>query len=170
LIVAAMTFALLLGYTAELLHIAPMVGAFAAGLVLARTEHQAHIGEAVQPVADMFIPIFFVLIGAAVDLGHFNPFNPQNWPVLLLAGGLLVAAVLGKLVAGFGAAGAGINRGAVGIGMLPRGEVGLIFAAVGLSHGIIGEGHYGAVLAVVVVTTLMAPPLLKRAFRPARSA
>ena len=76
LIVAAMTFALLLGYAAELMHIAPLVGAFAAGLVLARTEHQARIEEKIKPVADVFVPIFFVLVGTAVNLGYFNPFNP----------------------------------------------------------------------------------------------
>lgn len=170
LIVASVTFALLLGYVAALLDIAPLVGAFAAGLILARTEHQTHIGEAVKPVADVFIPIFFVLIGAAVDLSHFNPLNPQNRPVFTLAGGLLAAAVLGKLVSGFGAVGKGINRSAVGIGMLPRGEVGLIFAAVGLAHGVIGDEQYGAIVSVVVVTTLLAPPLLKLAFRSAPNA
>lgn len=169
LIVASMTFALVLGYLAELLHIAPLVGAFAAGLVLARTEHQAHIGEAVTPVADVFVPIFFVLIGAAVDVSRFNPFDPQNHPVLVLAGGLLAAATFGKLAAGFGATGQGLNRRAIGIGMLPRGEVGLIFAGVGLSHGLIEEGQYAAIVFVIAVTTLLAPPLLKLAFRPVRT-
>ena len=161
LIVAAVTFALTLGYLAGLLHIAPLLGAFAAGLVLARTEHQAHIGEAIKPVADVFVPIFFVLVGMAVDLRRLNPMETENWQVLLLAGGLVIAAVLGKLVAGFGTVGQKADRWLVGIGMLPRGEVGLIFAGAGLSQRIIGEGEYGAILLVVAVTTFLAPVLLK---------
>jgi Kef-type K+ transport system membrane component KefB len=165
LVVAALTFTLLLGYAAEAIHLAPLVGAFAAGLVLARTEHQAHIEENIKPVADVFVPIFFVLVGAAVSLKYFNPFNPDNHPILLLAGGLTIVAVAGKLVAGLGAVGRRLNRWAVGVGMLPRGEVGLIFASVGLSRGIIAEGEYGALLIVVVLTTFLSPLLLKRAFR-----
>ena len=143
-----------------------MIGAFAAGLILAKTEHHAHIEDTIKPVADIFVPIFFVLIGAAVDLSHFNPFNQQNWPVLLLAGGLTVVAVLGKLAAGLGAGGK-VNRWAVGIGMLPRGEVGLIFAGVGLSSAIISTAEYGAILLVVTLTTVLAPLLLKKYFKAA---
>jgi Kef-type K+ transport system membrane component KefB len=165
LIIAAVTFALLLGYAAELTGIAPLVGAFAAGLVLARTEHQAHIEERIKPVADVFVPIFFVLVGTALDLGYFNPFNQGNWPVLHLAGGLLVAGIAGKLAAGVGVLGQGVNPWVVGVGMLPRGEVGLIFAGVGLSSGVIAEGEYGAILVVVVLTTLLSPILLKLLFK-----
>lgn len=167
LVVAATTFALVLGYAAELVHIAPLVGAFAAGLVLARTEHQVHIEERIKPVADVFVPIFFVLIGTNVDVSYFNPFASQNWPILLLAGGLTIAAVIGKLAAGLGVAGEKANRWTIGVGMLPRGEVGLIFAAVGLSQEIIAEGEYGAILVVVVLTTLVSPVLLKLAFKRA---
>ncbi len=167
LVITALTFTLLLGYAAEVMQIAPLVGALAAGLVLARTEHQGHIGERIKPVTDVFVPIFFVLVGAAVDLRYFNPFHPENWPVLLLAGGLAVAAVTGKLAAGLGTVGGTINRWAVGVGMLPRGEVGLIFASVGLSRGIITQGEYGALLIVIVLTTLLSPMLLKRAFSEA---
>ncbi|MBI5777577.1 MAG: cation:proton antiporter [Nitrospirae bacterium] len=166
LIVAAMVPVLLFGYVAELLHVAALIGAFAAGLILAKTEHQAHIEDTIKPVADIFVPIFFALIGAAVDLSHFNPFNAHNWPVLLMAGGLMVAAVLGKLAAGLGA-GRKVNRWAVGIGMLPRGEVGLIFAGVGLASAVISTAEYGAVLLVVTLTTALAPLLLKRCFKTA---
>lgn len=161
LIVASVTFALTLGYLAGLLHLAPLIGAFAAGLVLARTEHQAHIGDAIKPVADVFIPIFFVLVGMAVDLRRLNPLQEENWPVLFLAGGLGIVAVLGKLAAGLGVAGGKADRWVVGIGMLPRGEVGLIFAGTGLAQRIIGEGEYGAILLVVALTTFVSPILLK---------
>jgi Kef-type K+ transport system membrane component KefB len=101
-----------------------------------------------------------------VDLSLLNPFNAQNWPILLLAGGLTVVAVLGKLAAGLGAGGR-VNRWAVGSGMLPRGEVGLIFAGVGLSSAVISTAEYGAILVVVAVTTLLSPLLLKWCFRAA---
>lgn len=166
LIMAAMIPVLLFGYVAELLHVAALIGAFAAGLILAKTEHQAPIEDTIKPVADIFVPIFFVLIGAAVDLSLLNPFNPQNRPILLLAGGLTVIAVLGKLAAGLGA-GRRINRWAVGIGMLPRGEVGLIFAGVGLTSAIISTAEYGAILLVVALTTLLSPLLLKWCFKAA---
>jgi len=167
LIVAAITFALALGYAGTLAHIAPLVGAFAAGLVLARAEHQIHLGEHIKPVADVFVPIFFVLTGAAVDLGRLNPFSEQNWPVLLLTGGLTVAAILGKLLAGLGAREVRVNRWAIGAGMLPRGEVGLIFAGVGLTSAVISTAEYGAILTVVALTTLLSPLLLKWFFKAA---
>ncbi len=166
LIVAAMVPVLLFGYVAELLHVAALIGAFAAGLVLARTEHHAHIEDTIKPVADIFVPIFFVLVGAAVDLSLLNPFNRQNWPILLLTAGLTVAAILGKLASGLGAGG-GINRWAVGSGMLPRGEVGLIFAGIGLASAIISTAEYGAILTVVTLTTVLSPLLLKRCFKTA---
>jgi Kef-type K+ transport system membrane component KefB len=166
LIVAAMVPVLVFGYVAELMHVAALIGAFAAGLVLAKTEHQAHIEDTVKPVADIFVPVFFALVGVAVDLSYLNPFNPQNRPVLLLAAGLTVVAVLGKLAAGLGA-GRKVNRWAVGIGMLPRGEVGLIFAGVGLSSAVISTAAYGAILLVVTLTTVLSPLLLKRCFKAA---
>jgi Kef-type K+ transport system membrane component KefB len=169
LVIAAMTFALLLSYSAEAVGLAPLVGAFAAGLVLAKTEHHARIEERIKPVADVFVPVFFVLVGAAVDLSHLNPINAQNWPVLLLASALTLAAVLGKLVSGMGAMRAKLNRWGIAIGMIPRGEVVMIFAVMGLSDRIITEGQYGALLIVVVVTTLITPVLLKVAFRRPQS-
>jgi Kef-type K+ transport system membrane component KefB len=82
------------------------------------------------------------------------------------AGALAVAAIVGKLVSGWGAMGPSVNRLAIGVGMLPRGEVGLIFAGVGLSHHIIAPGEYSALLLVIVPTTFLAPILLKRVYRP----
>jgi Kef-type K+ transport system membrane component KefB len=165
LIVAATTFALLLGEIAETLHMAPLVGAFAAGLVLARTEHHAHIVDRIKPVADIFVPIFFVLVGVAVDLRHLNPFDAQNWPILLLAAGLSATAILGKLASGLGVRDKGVNRWAIGVGMVPRGEVMLIIASVGLSNGVFDQGIYGALLIAVLVSTFLPPILLKRAFK-----
>jgi Kef-type K+ transport system membrane component KefB len=165
LLIAALSFALLPGYVTGWMGLAALVGAFAAGLILARSEHRTHIETTIKPVADVFVPIFFVLIGAAVNLHDLNPLDSRNWPVLLLAGGLTLVAVIGKLVAGLGVTGAQANRWAIGVGMLPRGEVGLIFASLGLTYRILDEAQYGAILLVVVLTTLVSPILLKRAFK-----
>ena len=162
LVITALTFALLLGYVAEEVRVAPLVGAFAAGLILARTEHQGLIEERLKPITDVFVPIFFVLVGVALDLAHLNPFNPQNRSVLLLAGGLTLVAILGKLVAGWGVLDRKVDRWVIGIGMVPRGEVGLIFAGVGLGAHIITDGQYGAILVVVALTTFLSPVFLKR--------
>jgi Kef-type K+ transport system membrane component KefB len=162
LVITALTFALLLGYVAEEVRVAPLVGAFAAGLILARTEHQRLIEERLKPITDVFVPIFFVLVGVAVNLTHLNPFNPQNRSILLLAGGLTLVAIIGKLVSGWGVLDRTVNRWVVGVGMVPRGEVGLIFAGVGLGAHIITEAQYGAILVVVAVTTFFSPVFLKR--------
>jgi len=84
--------------------------------------------------------------------------------VLFMAGGLLVAAIAGKLVSGL-VAGRGTNRLAVGLGMMPRGEVGLVFAAIGKSLGVITDELFSAIVLMVIVTTLISPPLLKLALR-----
>ncbi|MDQ6732836.1 MAG: cation:proton antiporter, partial [Nitrospirota bacterium] len=162
LVITALTFALLLGYVAEEVRVAPLVGAFAAGLILARTEHQGLIEERLKPITDVFVPIFFVLVGVAVNLTHLSPFNPQNHSVLLLAGGLTLVAIIGKLVSGWGVLDRTVNRWVVGVGMVPRGEVGLIFAGVGLGAHIITDAQYGAILVVVAVTTFLSPVFLKR--------
>ncbi len=169
LISAAMIFILLLGYLSEELQMAPLIGAFAAGLILARTEHHARIVDFMKPVADVVVPVFFVMIGAAVDLSHLNPFNPQNVTVLWLAAGLTMAAIIGKLASGLGAIGEKANRWAIGVGMIPRGEVGIIFASVGLSSAIIDQAQYSAILVMVALTTLMAPILLKLLFKQSSS-
>jgi len=168
LVIVAMTFALILGESAEMVGLAPIIGAFAAGLVLARAEHHAHIADRIKPVADVFVPIFFVLVGAAVDLSHLSPFEPRNWPVLALMGGLIVVAIIGKLLSGAGAAGQGVDRLTIGAGMVPRGEVALIIAATGLSHGVIAQREYGAIILMVAALSLLAPLLLKFAVARAR--
>ena len=105
------------------------------------------------------VPIFFVLIGLQVKLESF--LNPDVW---LFAAGLTVAAIIGKLVSGL-AAGRGLNRLAIGIGMLPRGEVGLIFASIGKGLGVIDGRLFSAIVLMVVITTVLAPSFLKWALR-----
>ena len=111
------------------------------------------------PLEVILVPIFFVLMGIQVKIETF--FDCQ---VLIMAGGLLVAAIVGKLVCGFGA-GKDTNRLAIGLGMMPRGEVGLVFAAIGKSLGVIGDELFASVVLMVIVTTLLSPPLLKWSLR-----
>lgn len=155
--VTAFTFGLVVAYLGSLLGLAAIVGAFAAGLVLASTEHRLHITERMEPVADLFVPVFFTVIGMQVNLALLG-----NWQMVGLAAVLLLVAVPTKLVAGFGAVGQKVDKLAIGIGMIPRGEVGLIFASIGLANHILTESVYGAVVIALLFTTLIVPPWLKQ--------
>ncbi|MBI4371399.1 MAG: cation:proton antiporter [Elusimicrobia bacterium] len=163
LIVSAVAFAFALALLAHAVGTALIVGAFTAGVLLAGTDRREDIDGALRPLADVFVPIFFVMVGARVSLGAYNPLVPGNLGMIALALGLAALAVLGKLASGWAVAGRGLNRLAVGAGMIPRGEVGLIFAQIGLSSGAIDAPLYAAVVGMVVVTTFLAPPILKRA-------
>lgn len=154
-------FCLTLAYIAHELKLATIVGAFAAGLVLARTEHSARIQDRIKPLADILIPIFFVMLGTSVNMNVFNPFNPATHGELSLLAIMLTVAVTMKIFAGLGVLRKNVNRLIVGIGMIPRGEVGLIFASVGLSAKIITSSQYSAIIGVVIVSTFITPPLLK---------
>lgn len=165
LTISAFVFCLFLAFTAESLQLAGIVGAFAAGLVLARTEELAHIQERIKPLADIFIPVFFVMLGVKVRLQDINPFNPENSQIVMLAILLIVIAASMKLFAGLGVVRSSASRLIVGIGMIPRGEVGLIFAKMGIDRGVLNSGEYAAIVAVVVATTFMTPFLLKLAFQ-----
>jgi len=123
------------------------------------------IEERVKPLADVFTPIFFLSIGAAVDVRMWNPFVAENRQTLAIALVLLAIALIGKLASGWAVPWRRFNRRAVGIGMAPRGEVGLIFAQLGLAAGILSNRLFGAILFVVVATTLVTPPLLTWALK-----
>lgn len=164
LLLSALSFAFIFAYLASLVGLAPIVGAFAAGLVLANTNQFKSIEERLKPVSDFFTPIFFIMVGAAVDVSVFNPFVKENIPILLIALTLFIVAVVGKLVSGFAVFQKGIKKSVVGVGMIPRGEVGLIFAQVGLTYGIFTSELFSAVTVMVMLTTFIAPPLLKIMF------
>ncbi len=167
LLTSALVFCFGLAYVASLIGLAPIVGAYAAGLILEdlhfrdfpeRSERR--LDELIAPVATLLVPVFFVLMGMRVDLAAF-----ARVEVLGLAAALTVAAVVGKQACALGAYG-GLDRLSVGIGMIPRGEVGLIFAAIGLTltiggERIVDEAVYSAVVIMVIVTTLITPPALK---------
>jgi Kef-type K+ transport system membrane component KefB len=161
LVSLAVCFAFAMALAAHALGTAMIVGAFTAGLLLARTDKKEDIDRTVRPVVDFFAPVFFVMVGAKVDLAAFNPRVAENRAALGLAALLIAAAVAGKIASALAVRGRKLNRWAIGFGMIPRGEVGLIFAQVGLAAGIVDAGVYAAVVAMVIVTTFVAPPLLK---------
>jgi len=165
LFVSAFALLLLLSALAARAGSALIIGAFAAGLILSETNRLDLIVEPVKPVADLFTPIFFVSIGAAVDPRLWNPALPDNRPTLVIGAVLLALAVVGKVVSGWAVPWRRFNRLAVGVGMVPRGEVGLIFAQLGLAAGILSTRLFNAILFVVVATTLITSPLLKWALR-----
>jgi len=161
LIVASIAFAFLWSLGAELAGSAAIVGSFAAGLALGRTRKFDVIARELKPVAYIFTPIFFVKIGADVDIRYFNPFNEANHAILVVGGALFAVAMVGKVLSGLVVFDKRINSTAVGIGMAPRGEVGLIFAEVGRRAGIVTADLFAAVVVVMALTTFIAPPLLK---------
>ncbi len=165
LVTVALAFALLLAFIADRVGLAPIVGSFAAGLILSKTNQYDTIAKRLKPVADIFTPVFFVSIGAAVDVTILDPRNPANHEILIIGGALFVIAVLSKVAAGFAVFWRKLNRLAIGVGMVPRGEVGLIFAQLGLLGGILSQDVFSAILIMVMGTTLMTPPLLEPLFR-----
>jgi Kef-type K+ transport system membrane component KefB len=166
IILPALIFAFVLAYIGAAIHLEAILGAFAAGLVLAETEKRTEIEEQVIPIADMLVPIFFVVVGAKTDISVLNPFDPANREGLIIATFLVIIAIIGKVVTGLGVFGQpGINRLAIGVGMIPRGEVGLVFAGVGSATGVLSESLDAAIIVMVIVTTFIAPPLLRLVFQ-----
>lgn len=184
----AISFGLVFAYLAELIGLAPIVGAFAAGLVLDAVHfesfesphiveelHKAmrrqnlqsvgeveaimkrhsdqHVGDIVEPIGLLLSPIFFVLTGMSVQLSALF-----NLEALLIALAITVAAFVGKAVSGLVAG--KVNKQVVGWGMVPRGEVGLIFAATGRSLGVVNDEIFSVIVIVVLLSTLLTPPIL----------
>jgi len=156
-----------LAWLASVAGSAMILGAFAAGLLLRRTPQARQIERGVAPLGHFFVPLFFVAVGAAVDVRSLNPFNPANHSTLAIGGLLILAAVVGKFAAGYAPFWFSGNKKVIGVGMIPRGEVGLIFAQMGLAAGVFSAGLFSAVTLMVMVTTFMAPPLLRLLFPPA---
>lgn len=164
-VMPAFALAFFMAFIGNAIHLEAILGAFTAGLVLDETDARKELDELVKPVADLLVPIFFVMVGAQADLSVFNPTNPENWAGLLIASFLMLVAVVGKLITGWVVFGKpGINRLAIGIGMIPRGEVGLVFAGIGAASGVIDKSLAAAIIVMVILTTFLAPPLLRVAF------
>jgi Kef-type K+ transport system membrane component KefB len=168
LLTTALAFCFLLAALASFIGLAPIVGAYAAGLILEEAHYtdfadkgEHRLEEMVRPISVLLVPVFFVLMGMRVELGAF--LQPG---VLGLAVLLTLAAIIGKQVCALGGIGAPVDRTAIGIGMIPRGEVGLIFANIGLGltvrgERIVDERVFAAVVVAVMMTTLVTPPALK---------
>ncbi|HEX2570838.1 MAG TPA: cation:proton antiporter [Polyangia bacterium] len=171
LLATGLSFCFVLSYLASAIGLAPIVGAFAAGLIL-EDVHYSHfvdrgehgLEDLIHPLSAFLVPVFFVVMGMRTDLRAF-----AQTGVLGLAAALTGVAILGKQACSLGALGRGLDRLSIGLGMVPRGEVGLIFANIGLSLSVHGERiitteTYSAVVVVVIVTTMFAPPALKWSF------
>jgi Na+:H+ antiporter len=173
LLTLALSFCFVLAWAAAKVGLAPIVGAFAAGLILDEVHYNPkgkrqgrNLNDLLQPVSAVLVPIFFVLMGLKVDLRLF-----ARVEILGLAIALTAAAIVGKQICALGVVERGINRLAVGVGMIPRGEVGLIFAGIGAtlmlpsatgeSEPVISSAIFGAVVIMVIITTLITPIALK---------
>ncbi|MEB3268496.1 MAG: cation:proton antiporter [Leptolyngbya sp.] len=165
-ITSSLVFAFLLSYIAAAIQLEAILGAFAAGLILAETSKRKELEEQISPIADMLVPVFFVTVGARTDISVLNPLEPGNREGLIIASFLVLVAIVGKVVTGFAVFGQpDINRLAIGVGMVPRGEVGLVFAGVGSASGVLSESLEAAIIVMVILTTFLAPPLLRLVFK-----
>jgi Kef-type K+ transport system membrane component KefB len=168
LLATALSFCFTLAWSASAIGLAPIVGAYAAGVILEdlhyrdfAAKEEWRLEDLVRPISSFLVPVFFVLMGMRVDLTTF--LRPE---ILGLAAVLTVAAVVGKQACALGALGSKLDWLSIGIGMIPRGEVGLIFASIGLTLVVRGEhiidaATYSAVVIMVMLTTLITPPALK---------
>jgi len=187
--ILAIVFCLVFAWLAQKIGLAPIIGAFAAGLVLDPVHFKyfkdpkvvrdvkgavkdtpedikekvnkviephahRHIEDLIEPLGHFLVPIFFVMTGMAVNVETLF-----SLPTLLVALGITIAAFIGKIASGL-AAGKGTSKSIVGFGMVPRGEVGLIFAAIGMGLGVISDEVYSIIVIMVIITTLFTPPIL----------
>jgi len=172
LLVFGLALCFTLAFVAELIGLAGIIGAFAAGLMLdpygegvRAREEEATLSELMHPLSSLFVPLFFVLIGIQVHLASM-----AHARILILGSVLILCALAGKLACALGVRERGVNRLAVAIGMVPRGEVGLVFAGIGTAltlqgQPILSQGAFSAIVLMVLVTTLLAPVGLRWAFR-----
>lgn len=161
LTVFAVILALALSWLAEWSGSAMIIGAFSAGLILSRMTRLHEVERGITTLGHFFVPIFFVLVGAAVNVAALSPATPDGRYALFVGCILIVLGIAGKLAAGYAPFWFRGNKLVVGVGMIPRGEVGLIFARIGLAAGVFDAGLFGAATLMVIVTTLAAPPALK---------
>jgi Kef-type K+ transport system membrane component KefB len=171
LLVIGLSLCFILAYAAELIGLAGIVGAFAAGVMLdpygegVRTrEEEAALSEMMHPLSALFVPLFFILMGIQVDVASLASAETVGLGAVLIG-----CALAGKLVCGLGVLDGAASRLAVGIGMIPRGEVGLIFAGIGIrltvaDKPLLTQGMFSAIVLMVLITTLLAPIGLRWAF------
>ena len=164
----AFLFVMILSWLATLVELAPITGAFIAGVIIhdgffeskdSSTKKVLSIKELLAPLEILLAPIFFMLMGIQVKIESL-----LDWHVLMIASGLIVAAIIGKLLSGLGGSRKD-DRLLIGVGMLPRGEVALIFAATGRTLGIMHDQMFSAIILMVLVTNLIAPLWFKSRFK-----
>jgi Kef-type K+ transport system membrane component KefB len=161
-VVASFVVLCLCCFAAQAIGLEAALGAFAAGLILSGSRHTHAIQETVKPLVSLFATIFFVLIGTSMDLSVLNPMDPANRPGLVMAAFLLVVAIIGKVASGWTyLSKEKTNRLVVGLGMMPRGEVGLIFLGLGTQAGLLTPALEAAILLMVIGTTFLSPILLR---------
>ena len=171
----ALSFCFLLSYLATLIGLAAIIGAFAAGLILEAVPFQEFLHEderspedMLHPLSTFLVPLFFLYMGIKIEFASLLSVNAIGLALVLT-----LVAVVGKQACGLGILEKGLNRLSIGLGMVPRGEVGLIFAGVGLTQSVGGkpildESSFAAIVVMVMVTTLITPPLLQWSFTRVR--
>jgi len=165
LIIPAFIFAFVMAYLASIMQLEAILGAFAAGLILEETDKRKELQKLITPIADILVPIFFVIIGAKADLRVLNPTIATNQAGLIMAAFLITVAIIGKLVTGLTVFGQeNINRWAIGVGMIPRGEVGLVVVSIGAANDVLSKPEEAAIIIMVLLTTFISPPLLRLVF------
>ena len=171
LIGSSLVFCFVIATVASLIGLSPIVGAFAAGVVLEEAHYlrfrergERTVQELLFPLTTLVVPVFFVLMGFRVDLHSFSSAS-----VLGFAGLISAAAILGKQICGLGVLERGVDRLAIGVGMIPRGEVGLIFAGLGSTlmlrgQPVLSQTTFSALVLMIMLSTFITPPLLKAVF------
>lgn len=161
MLISSLIFCFALSIFANMAGLATIIGAYAAGLILEEVHFKGfnddtHLEEYLKPITSIFVPVFFIQMGIQVRLEAF-----MNISIIGIALGLTLAAFAGKQLCSLGVFEKGVNKFAVGLGMTPRGEVGLIFAGIGKSLGVIDDAIFSAAVIMVIITTIITPPLLK---------
>lgn len=164
-LIGSIVFLSIMGTLASVIGLEGILGCFAAGIILGDTKATAYLEAACDPLVALFATVFFVSIGAKTDLTVLNLANPESRTGLIIAAFLIVVAIVGKLVAGYVVfTKEQINRLAIGTGMVPRGEVGLVFAGLGAATGTLTGSLNVAIVLMVIATTFVAPPMLRWVF------
>jgi Kef-type K+ transport system membrane component KefB len=147
-----------LAVTASYIGLAAIIGAFLAGMVLAESEQRHTLEKQTQPIMAFLVPFFFVVTGAKVNIGQLG-----NLRILGIVAIVTLLAIVSKLLGcGLGALSLGKKSALiVGVGMVPRGEVGIIVASLGLQAGVFSETIYAVIIAMSLLTSVFAPPVLK---------
>lgn len=166
-LVFAFSYLLLVAYAAKTIGLDMILGAYAAGVGIARHPKGHEVEKDLKPLIEILTPLFFILLGASIQFSGFNPFSESGRWVWFFTLGLLAVAVIGKVLCGFWIRQETLNRVALGGAMMPRGEVGLVFAQIGLSTGAFSGEIFSSIVWVLIATTVIGPIVLRLSWKPA---